>query len=222
MSNNKPKLCMISGSFEYDSEGSLTIFHNYMEQNHGIRSSMIIYKTEDDDIPLEPIDDTDVLLVFTRRLNTEGKELERFKAYCAQGRPIMGVRTASHAFQKWLAFDKEVLGGNYHGHYGRGPTTTVTIADGGQEHPILAGAKTPLASKASLYKTSPLAKTTKVLLMGTIPDQEPEPVAWTNTYGKSRVFYTSLGSVDDFNNTEFRRLLINAVFWAMNKPVPKP
>ncbi|GAG91343.1 unnamed protein product, partial [marine sediment metagenome] len=26
---------------------------------------------------------------------------------------------------------------------------------------------------------------------------------------------------DDFKNPQFHRLLINAVFWAMNKPVPK-
>ena len=96
------KLCMISGSFEYDSELSLTIFSDYMEKHHGVKSKFIIYKTEDDDISLEPINDADVLLVFTRRLNTAGKELERFKLYCMQGKPIVGIRTASHAFQDWL------------------------------------------------------------------------------------------------------------------------
>ena len=55
---------------------------------------------------------------------------------------------------------------------------------------------------------------------GTIPDKEPEPVAWTNQYKQSRIFYTSLGHQDDFQNESFRRMLINAVFWAMNKPVP--
>jgi len=58
-------------------------------------------------------------------------------------------------------------------------------------------------------------------LVGTIPDKEPEPVAWTNSYKRSRIFYTSLGHPDDFRNAQFRRLLINAVFWAMDKPVPK-
>jgi type 1 glutamine amidotransferase len=54
-------------------------------------------------------------------------------------------------------------------------------------------------------------------LLGTIPDQPPEPVAWTNRYKNSRVFYTSLGHPDDFKSPEFRKLLINAVFWAMGK-----
>jgi type 1 glutamine amidotransferase len=59
------------------------------------------------------------------------------------------------------------------------------------------------------------------LLIGTILAKEPEPVAWTNRYRKSRVFYTSLGNLDDFKNPQFLRLLINAVFWGMEKPVPK-
>ena len=111
MPNNRLKLCMLSGSFEYDSEASLAIFHEYIEKNHPIQTTQIIYQSEDDDQSLEPLQDTDVLLVFTRRLNTTGKELDRFKAYCAEGKPIVGVRTASHAYQNWIAFDKEVLGG---------------------------------------------------------------------------------------------------------------
>jgi len=79
----------------------------------------------------------------------------------------------------------------------------------------------PFTSISSLYEASPLTKSTRTLLIGTIPDEEPEPVAWTNRYRKSRVFYTSLGHVDDFKNPQFRRLLINAVFWAMDKPVLK-
>ncbi len=76
-------------------------------------------------------------------------------------------------------------------------------------------------SNGSLYKTSPLAGSAQLLLTGSIPDQKPEPVAWTNMYKQARIFYTSLGHPDDFGNPQFRRLLINAVFWAMDKPVPK-
>ena len=120
MPNNRLKLCMLSGSFEYDSEASLAVFQAYIEKNYSVQATQIIYQSEDDNQSLEPLQDTDVLLVFTRRLNTTGKELDRFKAYCAEGKPIVGVRTASHAYQDWLAFDKEVLGGDYQGHYGGG------------------------------------------------------------------------------------------------------
>ena len=62
-----------------------------------------------------------------------------------------------------------------------------------------------------------LKDTADVLLVGTIPGKEPEPVAWTNTYKKSRVFYTSLGHPDDFANPQFRRLLVNAISWTLDK-----
>ena len=46
-----------------------------------------------------------------------------------------------------------------------------------------------------------------------------EPVAWTHPYKGARVFYSSLGSSDDFASVpQFRTLLVNAVFWAMDRP----
>lgn len=195
MPNNKPNLCMISGSFEYDSEESLAIFRDYLEKNCGIQPSMIIYKTEDDHISMDAMDDADVLQVFTRRLNTTGKELERFKSYCADGRPIVGVRTASHAFQNGLAFDKEVQGGNYEGHYGAGPVCHVEIALDAADHAILEGVS-PFDSLGSLYKNTPIAEDTALLLNGKI-EEHSEPVAWTRLHNGGRVFYTSLGHQGD-------------------------
>jgi type 1 glutamine amidotransferase len=40
-------------------------------------------------------------------------------------------------------------------------------------------------------------------------------VAWTRQYNKSRVFYTSLGHQDDFQQPHFQSLLTNAVQWAL-------
>ena len=130
-------LCMLSGSFEYDSEESLTIFKTFVEKNYLVQANLIVYDSEDDDPSLAALDEADALLVFTRRLNTEGESLKQFQAYCEQGRPLVGVRTASHAYQNWLEFDKVVLGGDYQGHYGHGPTVRLETLSG--EHPILNG-----------------------------------------------------------------------------------
>ena len=66
---------------------------------------------------------------------------------------------------------------------------------------------------------SPLEPDTTPLLIGTIPDQQPEPIAWTHRFGekRARVFFTSLGHPDDFTNAEFRRLLVNAIAWALGR-----
>ena len=208
---NPLKLCMLSGSFEYDSEASLTIFRDYLEQNHPVQSTMVVYATEDDDPSLAPLEDTDVLLVFTRRLNTAGEALERFKSYCAQSKPIVGVRTASHAYQNWLAFDKEVLGGNYQGHYGGGVVTRAEIHPGAKNHPVLRGISN-FDSYGSLYKNTPIDGDATLLLTGST-EEATEPVVWTRSHRGGRVCYTSLGHQKDFQVDMFLRFLANAVFW---------
>lgn len=211
MPTNRLKLCMLSGSFEYDSETSLAIFQDYIEKNHPVQSTQIIYQSEDDEKSLEPLQDTDVLLVFTRRLNTTGKELDRFEAYCAEGRPIVGVRTASHAYQSWLGFDKDVLGGDYQGHYGAGPIAHVEINPGAKDHPILHDISN-FDSYGSLYRNPSIATDTTLLLTGKAEEQT-EPVTWTRLHRGGRIFYTSLGHQQDFEIEMFLRLLANAVLW---------
>jgi type 1 glutamine amidotransferase len=179
---------------------------------------------------METLSDADLVIVFARRRALPADQMQHLRDYLAAGKPLIGLRTASHAFDtrgnapkghaEWKSFDPEVLGGNYHGHYRSGPKVTVTPAAGAANHPILAGVKLPFTTDGALYKTKPLAKSTTPLLIGTIPDESPEPIAWANQSGKSRVFYTSLAYIDDFENPQFMKMMVNAVFWAMNRPVP--
>ena len=151
--------------------------------------------------------------MFTRRLNAVGTELDRFKAYCDAGKPIVGIRTASHAYQNWLEFDRSVFGGNYQGHYGARPLCRVEFAPSAATHPVLEGVA-PFAAFGSLYKNMPLGADTNLLLVGKT-EQHEEPVAWTRIHHGGRVFYTSLGQQKDFTDSpDFLRLLTNAVLWA--------
>ena len=180
---------------------------------------------------LEALKGADLLFVSVRRRAPSAEHMALIRAHLDAGKPLVGIRTTSHAFDTkgkapkghadWRKFDPEVLGGNYHGHYGGGVKTTVTAAEGAKGHPILAGVSLPFSSGGSLYKSGPLAKTARCLLTGTIPNQKPEPVAWTHTCKKARIFYTSLGYVDDFKDPNFVRMLTNAVHWALDKKAPK-
>ena len=69
-----------------------------------------------------------------------------------------------------------------------------------------------------LYKNRDLAKSVTTLMTGRV-DGQTEPAVWVNTAENRRVFYTSLGNPDDFTLPNFRRLLLNAVFWSLDKPV---
>jgi putative membrane-bound dehydrogenase-like protein len=212
-------VCLVSGSLEYKSDASLSAFQDYLEKHYPVRCTRAFRKSDDDLPGLENLESCDVMLLFTRRLTITGKQLERIKKYCRSGKPIVAVRTASHAFQNWLALDHEILGGNYHNHYGAGPLCKIRIVARAKDHPILKGFR-PYESVASLYKNSGLAKDVVVMLTGTIPGHT-EPIAWTRLHKGGRVFYTSLGHPRDFENASFRRMLVNALFWTAGREVPK-
>ena len=54
---------------------------------------------------------------------------------------------------------------------------------------------------------------------GSVPGQS-EPLTWTRAYKDGKVFFTSLGHPDDFKEKAFRKLLVNALFWSLNKKQP--
>jgi hypothetical protein len=196
------RVCLVSGSLEYDSDASLGALQKYLEKNYRIECSRAFRKTDSDVPGLDNLDRCDVMVLLTRRLTMAGK-------------PLVGIRTASHAFQNWLDLDKEVLGGNYKMHYPAGPVMGVAVTDAGKGHPILAGVK-PFKSQGSLYRNTGLAKDANVLLTGSIPEHT-EPIAWTRNYKGGRIFYTSLGHQKDFEDENFVRMIANALFWTTNR-----
>ncbi|HET6571989.1 MAG TPA: PVC-type heme-binding CxxCH protein [Fimbriiglobus sp.] len=211
----KLRVALVSGSLEYKSDESLAAFQKYLEANYPVECVRAFRKTDTDIPGLDQLDSCDVAIFFTRRLKIDGEQLERVKKYVNSGKPVIGIRTASHGFHNWLAMDKLVFGGDYKNHYGAGPKCQVTITGGAKDHPILRGVK-PFESVGSLYKNPGVAKDVTVLLTGSIPGHT-EPVAWARERkvgGKTqRVFYTSLGHPDDFTEPSFTRLLVNALGW---------
>src|SRR5262249_16838028 len=152
-----------------------------------------------------------------RRRIPPAEQLAVIRSYLESGRPLVGLRTASHAFSLrdkpdgWPNFDKEVLGGDYQMHYdnapGTGPATVYRLVGGAETDSILAGVNGEFASNAHLYRNKTLAASAKPLLRGQIGPNgsEKEFVAWTNSYKGGRIFYTSLGYIDDFKDESFRR-----------------
>jgi type 1 glutamine amidotransferase/nicotinamidase-related amidase len=232
--DKRPLVVLLSAVNLYDAADTLPAFAHELQLQHGLHCEIVQGATDTKSKDLhnisgmEILTNADLVVVFARRRAFPADQMKYLRDYLDRAGPLIGLRTASHAFDakgtgpkeghvEWPKFDPEVLGGNYHNHYGAGPKMTVTPAAGATSHPILQGVELPLVSDGSLYRTTPLAASATLLLVGTIPDKEPEPVAWTNRYKSSRVFYTSLGHPDDFANPQFRKLLVNAVVWAMDK-----
>ncbi|HET6247714.1 MAG TPA: ThuA domain-containing protein [Tepidisphaeraceae bacterium] len=175
------------------------------------------------DLPgLEALKSADVLVMFMRRRSLPDAELKAFQAYFDAGKPVVGIRTACHSFQTWLDFDSTVLGCHYNNHYPAGKSAmTVKLAERATRNPILRNIAPTWTTPSSLYKVLPLNAGCTPLLTGTWEDKPAEPIAWTTTYDGGRVFFTSLGSPDDFKDENFQKLLDHGILWALDRAIPK-
>jgi len=231
--DKRPHVALIMAEDEYDTARTLSEFAAARLRKE-FRVSLI-YGSEPrrDDIPgIDAAGSADVVVLSVRRLMLPKEQLAVIRDHVAAGKGLVGIRTASHAFSprgdeavpagrdQWPEFDHEVLGGNYTGHFGNkgegGQRTMVRALAKARLHPILAGVPSDEFPVGSwLYKTRPLAETATPLVMGRLEGEEsPQPVAWANRAGKSRVFYTSLGHPADFKLAAFTRLLENGIRWA--------
>ena len=142
-----------------------------------------------------------------------------------------------HPLESWNRFAATYLGappgwGNGHYHYGHTSSTAVAVIAAHAKHPILTGLPANFAVPSWLYHVLPNYPPTDAtpLLMGQAVNAEKaatrplvnNPVAWTWTNAsKARVFVTTLGHPADFKVEAAQRLVINAVHWALARPVPK-
>lgn len=127
-------------------------------------------------------------------------------------------------------FGHQVTGQTWVGHYGKNhqQSTRIEIVPQKKDHPILRGVKDPWVH-AGGYNAEPAADwdilTMAQPLMSMEPEGEPDPEKppmageWTRTYqgkdGKTGRCFTSLyGASEDILNDGYRRMLVNAVYWA--------
>jgi hypothetical protein len=178
---------------------------------------------------LEAVERADLLVVFFRRSALTPAQLAVLRGHLAAGKPLVGIRTANHAFsvngppapghEAWWAFVPEVLGCENRG-YGKPDDGVDVVAVPSQvRHPILAGVE-PRAwhAQGPLYRVKPLVDpAATVLLTGRGGLFTDEPIAWTRMAGPSRIFYTSLGYPTDFDTPQYRRLLENGIEWALGR-----
>ena len=239
---DKRKIAILIGDDEYKTETTLPPFAEKELKYLGFEVTIVHSDSADKhNFPgmAEAVKNADLVLVSVRRRMPPKEQLDALRAHIAAGKPLVGIRTACHAWcmrdEKqnqaaaaagkgvWPEFDPEVIGGHYVNHYGNGPKTTIEFAKGSTGHPILLGVQlNKLVGNGSLYVVQPLVETAQPLLTGSIFGKEPEPVAWTNLAGpkQARVFNTTLGHWEDFENPAFKKLLVNGITWAIADPYP--
>ena len=159
---------LISGDQEYRSEETIPQLAKILSKHHGFKCTVLFTVDPNDgtvnpninNVPgLEVLKDADLMVIFTRFLNLPDDQMQHVADYVAAGKPVVGLRTATHAFNipakskfarfSWnngdaaykQGFGKQVLGEtwvNHHGGHGKEGTRGV-VAKGQEKHPILKG-----------------------------------------------------------------------------------
>jgi type 1 glutamine amidotransferase len=253
-------IVFLVGDEEYRSEDSMPQLAKILAVHHGFKCTVLFAINKQtgeidpqtlDNIPgLEALETADLMVMFLRFRELPDDQMKRIIDYTNSGKPIVGLRTSTHAFNyvkhkdspyaKYSFNNKEfdggygrqVFGETWINHYGRHQqeSTRGLIAKGMENHPIVKGID-DIWGESDVYELTTLTGDSKPLIMGQVlsgmdpkdkpnPDKKLVPVAWTKTYtgeqGKTaRVFATTMGHSFDFKNEGFRRLLVNACYWAL-------
>lgn len=235
--DKRPHLVIISAEDEYKTELTLPPFA--AEHLGKAFKTSFVFETGDKkkdkhNLPgIDAVSDADLLLISVRRRLLPPEQLDLVRKHVASGKPIVGIRTASHPFSlrsdsppeglaAWPEFDRDVLGGNYKGHTGN-DTKAIVERLPGVSHPILSGLpQTEYVSSGTLYKNAPINPRAVELLRGHIPEMEQQhPIAWTfQRDDGGKTFYTSLGHPGDFDSPYFKQLLLNGIYWAAGLEIP--
>lgn len=213
-------IVLIAGDHEYRSEESLPALGRLLAKHHGFKCTVLfnidpesgeIVAGTPSSIPhLDSLKTADLAVVFLRFQDLPDEQMKHFDEYLKRGGPVVGMRTATHAFKipagktysrysfdakdaaYELGFGHQVLGQTWVGHYGRNhqQSTRITVIDEKKSHPILRGVK-DVWVQAGAYVGKPVdgeILTMAQPLDGMTPDstpsktQPPMPSEWTRTY----------------------------------------
>ena len=201
-------IVFISGDEEYRSEETLPQLAKILSTHHGFQCTVLfainprdgsIDPDELDNIPgLEALDSADLLVILTRFRDLPDDQMKHIVGYLESGKPVVGMRTATHAFQfkgsptyarySWNSpdggFGRMVLGETWIKHHGQhGKQSTLGVLNPKQTaNPVLIGIHNrELWSTTDVYEVRlPLPGDSNVLVFGEVlsgMDQKSPPVA---------------------------------------------
>ncbi len=235
-----PTVLFLVGEVEYGTAQSLPVFARETLEPLGYQSEFIFAASDDRSSPSAhrfdglsaALDRADLLLISTRRRFPNAEQMGKIKAWVEDGKPVIGIRTASHAFgarprlgyepvgdqQSWDTIDQDLFGMRYDGHYKNdaGQTMIRRIREA-TAHPTMQGItwKSDQPVSSSLYRNPELDEDAVVVLSGHLQDQPEtyQPISWVREHGKGRIFYTALGDPEHFKLPWFQAHLANAIDW---------
>ncbi len=193
------QIVLVSGDEEYRSEECLPQLGKILAERHGFQCTVLfpinpdtgeIDPNRNNNIPgLEALATADLMIIATRFRDLPNDQMKHVVDYVESGKPVIGMRTATHAFNfnkdsaykdyKWGTagasdggFGRQVLGEtwiNHHGHHGK-ESTRGLVAPGQEQNPILKGIKSgDVWGPTDVYTVRlPQPETCKPLVLGQV------------------------------------------------------
>ncbi len=212
-------IVLLCGDEEYRSEDLIPQLGKILATHHGFKCTVLFAINKEtgeidpqtlDNVPgLEALKTADMMVMFFRFRDLPAEQMKHIMDYTNSGKPIMGLRTSTHAFNfrkhrdsppgKWASsfkggYGREVLGERWVNHYGhhQRESTRGFVAKGMETHPIVKGCE-DIWGPSDVYGITTLSGDSKPLIMGQVlvgmdPKDKPKadkpllPVAWTKTY----------------------------------------
>jgi hypothetical protein len=200
-------IVLIAGDEEYRSEEAMPMLGEILAVHHGFRCTVLFsINPEDGTIDpmnqnnisgLENLQDADMMVIATRFRQLPDEQMKFVDQFVNSGKPILGLRTATHAFaykgksdspyakysfrsQEWPGgFGQQVLGEtwiNHHGHH-KYESTRGVLNEKFKDHPILKGVQ-DIWGPTDVYGIKNLTSEADVLVFGQVltgmkPADEP-------------------------------------------------
>ena len=192
------RVVLVSGDEEYRSEQALPQLAKILAERHGFDCTVLFAIDPKDgtinpnvqtNIPgLETLATADLMILMTRFRDLPDAQMKHIADYVDSGRPIVALRTATHAFdiktsptyKKWGwnnkewegGFGRQILGETWIAHHGRHAveSTRGIFAAGQESHPILRGIKSgEIWGPTDVYRVRlPLPADTQTLVLGAV------------------------------------------------------
>lgn len=197
-------IVLVSGDEEYRSEEALPQLGKILAVHHGFKCTVLFALDKEgtidpnvsNNIPgLENLASADLMIIATRFRDLPDEQMAHVVKYLEAGKPVLGMRTATHAFNlksktyarfTWNGpdggFGRQVLGETWISHHGKhgSQSTRGLLAPGAAEHPICRGIKDgDVWGPTDVYGVKlPLPGSPQHLIMGQVlagmkPDDKP-------------------------------------------------
>ena len=252
-------IVLVAGDEEYRSEESMPMLAKILSQKHGFKCTVVFSLSEDGSYidpnnqkglrGLGALDGADLMLIGTRFRQPDPNQAAHVTQFLNAGKPVIGIRTATHAFNGSGKFGgkigfgewgRKVLGEQWVSHHGRHKVEGArgVIEKENASHPILRGVKDVFAP-SDVYGVIHLTEADQILMRGAVtqtldpasPNVEGEknepmqPFAWIHSYEapngkKGTSFCTTAGAAVDLVSHDLRRMLVNATYYLTGIEVP--